>query len=108
MKKIKDKTKMVLDKTTVDDKIIYAASQVKREARKHIITAISGAFAFLIALAWRDAISAWINNVIESFHLSEGWYRLLGALIVTIIGVFGIIIASKFEEKPVENGKLSK
>ncbi|MFH1592419.1 MAG: DUF5654 family protein [Candidatus Woesearchaeota archaeon] len=99
---LKTGTKNILDKTTIDDKLVTGIKTVKKEVRKNIITAISAAFAFLIALAWRDAIASWINTLIENFNLSEGWYKFVAALIVTIIGVIGIILVSRLEEKPVK------
>ena len=100
--KVKETTRNVLAKTIIDDKILAGARAVKREVRKHIITAITAAFAFLIGLSWRDAIESWITILIERFHLSEGWYKFIAALVVTMIGVIGIIIVSKFEEKPID------
>lgn len=96
-------TKTILDKTTIDDKLVHGAKAVKKEVRKHIITAITAAFGFLIALAWRDAIAAWVNALVENFNVSEGWYKFVAALIITIIGVAGIILISKLEEKPIES-----
>ena len=101
LKKTKETTKRLLGKTRIDDKLIEGTKTLKKEVRKHIITAITAAFGFLIALAWRDAISAWINTIVEKFNFSEGWYQFFAALVVTIICVIGIVFVSKFEEKPV-------
>lgn len=94
--------KHILDKTNIDEYILNGVNKAKKEVRKHIITAITAAFGFLIALSWRDAITSWVNNLVNTFQFSSGWYQFIAALIVTIIGVTGIIVVSKFEEKPVE------
>lgn len=108
LRKVRDGIrKHVLDKTNIDEYIAGGVNKVKKEVRKHIITAITAAFGFLIALSWRDAITIWINHLVDTFQLSKGWYQFIGALIVTIIGVLGIIIVSRFEEKPV-NTKIKK
>lgn len=102
VKNIKKGTQSLLDKTTVDDKLFASAKKIKKEVRKHIITAITAAFGFLIALAWRDAIASWINTLIENFSLSEGWYKFIAAILITIIGVVGIILVSRFEQKEIK------
>ncbi len=101
VKKAKTIAKEILDKVSIDDRLIAGAKNVQKEVRKHIITAITAGFGFLIALAWRDAIASWIDRLIENFGLSEGWYKFVAALIVTIVGVIGIILVSKLEQKPV-------
>ena len=101
VRRAKSKIEEFLGKTSIDGKLVSGAKAVKKEVRKHIITAITAAFGFIIALSWRDAISSWINSLVENFNLSEGWYQFIAALIVTVIGVVGIIIVSKFEEKPI-------
>ena len=102
IKKVKTDIQKVIDRTTIDNKLIEGAKTIKREVRKHIITAITAAFGFLIALSWRDAITVWMNSLVNRFNISHGWYQFVAALLVTIIGVIGIIIVSKFEEKPVD------
>jgi len=81
---------------------------IKSEAKKHIGTAIAAAFAFIIALAWRDAIIDIVDSTIESLGITgETFYiKLLAALIVTIIAVIGIMITARLtaeqEEKTIE------
>jgi ABC-type uncharacterized transport system YnjBCD permease subunit len=61
-------------------------------------TAIVAAFGFLIALTWRDVITAWITKFSE---LSPVKGNLITAIIITIISVIGILIISRInnEEK---------
>jgi uncharacterized membrane protein YjgN (DUF898 family) len=93
--------KTLLDKTEIDEKIIGASGKVKKEIRKHIITAVLAAFGFLIALSWRDAIQAVINDLLFKFNLTQESYifKFVAAIIITIFSVAGIIFFAKFEEK---------
>ncbi len=71
-------------------------TKLQKEVRKNMILAISAAFAFLIALVWRDAISEGVDKALDLFNLTnEGFlYKLISALIVTLICVIGITIAN--------------
>jgi hypothetical protein len=68
-----------------------------KEFRKHTVVAILAAFAFLIALAWRDFFSEFINYLIENSKLSGEAYifQLVSAILITIIAVLGIMVISK-------------
>lgn len=59
----------------------------KQEFKKQIVLAITAAFAFLIALVWRD----YIISIIKTDQAS-----LLSAIIVTAISVIGLMIVSKW------------
>lgn len=78
-----------------------AALRLKKALRKNTMTAILAAFAFLIALVWRDAIQDSVNHLISLFGISKNLiaYKFITATIITIIAVIGIIIVSKFEIK---------
>jgi len=60
-------------------------------------TAISAAFAFVIALTWNDAIKQGVNNLIEAagFSGASYLYTISSAVIVTFIGIIGITLASR-------------
>jgi len=75
------------------------ASKFKKEFRKHSTTAILAALAFLIALSWRDFISDSVNKIVSSLGVSDQlyFYKLLSALLITILAIFGIMIISKFK-----------
>lgn len=67
-------------------------NSVKKETTAAILTA----FAFLIALAWRDAISEFVNYI--TFHMKiQGSF--VTALFVTLISVVGILIIKKYSSK---------
>lgn len=76
----------------------YHSSQVKQ----HTTTAIIAAFSFLIALVWKDFFVNIITEIMNTIvyppntHLSN----LYSAVIVTIIGVLGVITMVKWAKKP--------
>lgn len=75
-------------------------AQVKIEAKKKASIAISAAFAFVIALFWRDAVQEAIDKVLETLGLtgSAYIYKIITAVVVTILCVIGIIFISRWGE----------
>ncbi|MBR9679356.1 MAG: hypothetical protein GON13_03755, partial [Nanoarchaeota archaeon] len=71
------------------------------EVRKNIGTAIVAAFAFVIALVWRDAIIGIVNSIIQALKLTGSglFVQLLTALLTTLICVVGILYFSSWSEK---------
>lgn len=72
-------------------------NKIQKEVKKNTIMAVTAAFAFLIALVWRDAISEAINKFLEILNLTQtGYlYKIISALIITLICVIGITIANR-------------
>jgi len=68
------------------------ATKFQHETRKAVTTAIVAAFGFLMALAWRDVISYWVNRGVEATTIES---NLAVAVIITIIGVVGIGLTTK-------------
>lgn len=100
--KIKDKVKNVLDKTTVDNKIIDGVKYVKGEYKKNMVTALSAALAFVMALYIRDVVKEWITWILEVFSISEGTglvYQTIVALVVLTLCVLGIVFLSRWKSK---------
>ncbi len=89
------KSKKILEKGKV------AGRNFKREFKKQIITAITAAFAFLVALSWREPISDLVNKIIIEAGLKRSvvYFKFLSALIVTLIAVFALMIISKWGSK---------
>lgn len=89
-------------------------SEFKKEFRAQSATAIIAAFGFLIALSWRDFISEVINHIVANVQNvgSVYLYKLIAAVIVTVVSVVGIMVASKMnvkeEEKPETKKKVVK
>jgi len=79
----------------------HHATKLQKEARKHTTTAISAAFAFVIALVWRDAIRSTIDSTILKLGIPDTAYafEFIMAGILTVVCVLGIIIVSRFSVK---------
>jgi len=82
------------------------AEKFKKEVRGQIATAITAAFAFTVALFWKDAITAGIDDLLASLGITgTGYiYKIISAIIVTIIAVLGIWYFSKWSQKETELG----
>ena len=78
-----------------------AGIKFKNEFKKHAITAITAAFAFLLALSWREPIQHSVNTVKEKAGLvgSEIYIEYLSAIIITVIAVLALIFISKWTSK---------
>jgi len=73
----------------IREKILYTREKTKKfnlEIKKSMNTAIVAAFGFLMALAWRDVITEYIN---ELTSISPVQGKLISAIIITLIGVIG-------------------
>ncbi len=73
----------------------------KSEVKTTIAVAIGGAFGFIIALIWRDIIiglmtyaGLWQDGGFQD--LTGAAVAIVGAIIITIICVFGILYISKW------------
>ncbi|MCD6403079.1 MAG: hypothetical protein J7K98_01980 [Candidatus Aenigmarchaeota archaeon] len=100
---MRKKIKEMLDKTDVDDKIIEAMKDFRKEFKKNLATFISGAFGFVAALVWRDTIRQLIDRIVKTefiqslIPMGEEWIlQFVTAIIVTIIAVLGIFVVTKF------------
>jgi energy-converting hydrogenase Eha subunit E len=76
-------------------------SNFKKEFGNQTITAIIAALGFLIALSWRDFITESLNKIVENFGISNQlyFYKLIVAILITIIAILGIMIISKIQIK---------
>jgi hypothetical protein len=72
----------------------------RTELKKQIITGITAAFAFLIALSWRDPISEFVNTIIDDLGLKGGLlFKFLSAIVVTLIAAIILVIVSKWASR---------
>lgn len=62
-----------------------------------IITSLTAAFTFAAALIWRDFISALITKIVPPGE--EIYYKLIAAIIATIIAIIAIYIVLKTEDE---------
>lgn len=74
------------------EKVKTSTEKFNREFRKSLVTAITAAFGFLIALVWKDVITEYVNLVTK---ISPVQSQLISAMIVTLVCVLGILIISK-------------
>ena len=78
-----------------------SAFAFKEELKKHTATAITAAFAFLIALSWRNPIQKFVENLIEIFNLKGGeiYMEFMAAIMITLIAVLAIMLISRWTSK---------
>ena len=86
------------------------AMRFRKDMQKNIATAILAAFAFIIALVWKDAIQESVDKLLKVLNLTgTGYlYRVFTAIFVTVICVFGMMQISKWaesEKKDEDKGK---
>lgn len=74
-----------------ESRLKSSAKKFNKELTKNLHTAIIAAFSFVMALAWRDAITEY-TSAITSVSPLRG--KVISALIVTIIAVLGIVLFS--------------
>ena len=75
------------------DLVIYRGEKMSLELRKQIATLITGAFGFVSAIVWKDAIMAWMAPLLES---GSGAYMLtIVAFIVTIVAVIATYLVGR-------------
>ncbi|MBI2129491.1 hypothetical protein HYU07_04580 [Candidatus Woesearchaeota archaeon] len=88
----------MMKQNELNQKLVNHAKYFQNEVRKNIAIAISAAFAFILALYWKDLITEGVNKVLDYLKLSGNsfYFRVFVALIVTLICVFGIIIITKW------------
>lgn len=77
-----------------------STEKFKGEMKKAIVTAITAAFGFLIALAWKDVITEYVGLISRISPLNG---KLISALIITAISVLGILLISKLSSSSENN-----
>jgi hypothetical protein len=78
-----------------------SAKEFRDEFKKQTLIAITGAFAFLIALTWRTPIQKSIDNLVIKLGLNGDavYYEYIAAIIITILGVLAIMLITKWASK---------
>lgn len=87
-------------------KVLSAARSFKTQFKTTLVTAITAAFALVIALSWNDAIKESVTAFIINLGISSAniyLYKIYTALIVTFIAVIAIILFSKWGAKQNSN-----
>ena len=80
---------------------IGSARKFKKEFKDQIVVGVTAAFAFLIALSWRDPIQAFVNSIIASLGLvgKEIYIKFLSAIFITVIAVLMLMLVSRWKSK---------
>ena len=68
-----------------------SAKKFNNKLRESLNTALIAAFGFLIAFVWRDLITEYVNQLTQYSPLQG---KLFSAIIITFIGVIGILIVT--------------
>lgn len=92
----KERKKETEKKEALKEKAKRNARELKEEMRKGVLTAITAAFGFIMALSWREVITDLITKLTAISPLSG---KLMEAIIITIVCTIGIVILTKFSEK---------
>lgn len=76
------------------------AQEIRVKTGNYIIKSILSAFAFIIALAWRDAMRKTIDAFVVLLGIPDTafFYEIIISLVVTLVCVMGIVLFSKLEE----------
>jgi len=79
---------------------LTSLSTFKSKFKNQLLTFITGAFTFVAALLWNDAIRSYFekyeDNLISLVPVKEHWFvQLIAAFIMTIIAVFAILILTR-------------
>jgi hypothetical protein len=90
---------MVIKKEHIDkakERVKMHSHAIKSEFKKQTSTAIMAAFGLIIALAWKDVITALVGKLNISGNATSALSLTVSALILTAISVIGILLISKW------------
>ena len=84
----------------VRERVKSHLSSFQKEFRKHLSTFLTGSFAFVAALLWRDTIKSFLiyyeEFIKKLMPIKEVWFaQFFTAFAVSVIAVIAIIIVSK-------------
>jgi len=101
-KRLADRLKNVY-KTTFD-KTKKNTLAFKEEFKKHSVTAIAAAFAFLIALSWKTPIQNTVDSLVKKLNLGALtsmaiFLEYITAIIITVIAVLALMWMAKWSSK---------
>lgn len=84
-------------------RLICEVEKVTTEFKKQIVTAVSSAFGFLVALSWRQPISDTITYLILKTGINVPYAILseyVSAVLVTLFAVIGLFFITKLNKEP--------
>jgi uncharacterized membrane protein YdbT with pleckstrin-like domain len=99
-KRVKEEVEKNLSKKLIE-RTRASTQKFRNEFRIQTVTAITAAFAFLIALSWRVPIEKTVNNIIQKLSLqgSEMFIQYMSAVIITFIAVLALIFLSRWKSE---------
>lgn len=83
-------------------RLTKTALEFRNEFKKAIVTGITAAFGLITALAWKDFLTEYINDIFELTSLQSSF---AAALFITLISVFALMFISKTMTKQDEKEK---
>lgn len=87
-------------KKAIHQKLLENASTFRSEYQKQVSTAVITAFGLVIALTWKDVVTALMPKITTPNFLTE--YPLLSQIyvagIVTLLAIIGILIISRWNK----------
>jgi hypothetical protein len=79
-------------KVEIEKKIKTSGHRFRKEFNKTMNTAIVAAFSLIVALAWKDVITGYVDKIKSLTSINSA---MISALFITFISVLGILIVSK-------------
>lgn len=78
---------------------VSSALEFRSEFKSQIVVGITAAFAFLIALSWREPIQKSVDSLIIRLGLvgKEIYFQFLSAIIITLIAALVLVFLSKWK-----------
>jgi len=102
-KEVKQEVKQIEQKLKkkLGTRLIEGANSFNKELKNQTATAITAAFAFLIALSWRTPIQNSVDNLITRLNLTGSaiYLEYLSAVIITLIAVIFLMLFSKWKSE---------
>lgn len=101
IKELKQEVRHLEKITKIRDGASKFITRFRQETKRSIVTAITAAFGFLIALAWKDVIVNFVNNLTLRFGIEKTSLlpQTYAAAIITLICVVGIMLTSRWAGK---------
>lgn len=90
-------------------KVKKDANKFRREVKRHIVTGITAAFGFLIALTWREPIADLVNMLVENFDIqNEILFKFITAIIMTLIAALVLMYLTRWAAKDEDKKEAEK
>lgn len=80
---------------------VSSTTKFKKEFRREVVVGVTAAFAFLIALSWRNPIQKSVDSLVTNFGLTGKaiYIEYLSALIITLLAVLVLMLISRWKSE---------